>query len=271
MNEKFLIGELASIFTISTDTLRYYEKIGLFYPDEISENGYRYYSLRSFFALSRILFFKELDIPLEDIKKYLKDKNLDNLKNMLERRKIDIDIKINSLMNIRKTLLDKIALLDSKFEYGKVRVVEIDEFNLLFLYSSYRVNDAKKNIRKNSLLINSSTWITQGQVYTLVDKEDLLKGEFSKFSYYFNLQYIDEDLIESIKHINGGKYIALTFKGSYNEFSEQYIFLLDYIEKNGYIVNGDSIEMNIVDYDYSSNEDEYISEIMIPIKEAINE
>ena len=41
------IGEFSRICEVTPKTLRYYEEIGLLYPEEISlENGYRYYSIK---------------------------------------------------------------------------------------------------------------------------------------------------------------------------------------------------------------------------------
>ncbi len=47
MRDMFLIGELAKLFNISTDTLRYYDKIGLLKPKYDKDNGYRYYTYRN--------------------------------------------------------------------------------------------------------------------------------------------------------------------------------------------------------------------------------
>ncbi len=46
---------------------------------------------------------------------------------------------------------------------------------------------------------------------------------------------------------------------------KHYQILIKWIEENGYEIFGDSIEKNIVDYDFSDSENEYISEIQIPI------
>ena len=58
MKEKFMIGELAKLFNISTDTIRHYDKKGLLKPQCNKDNSYRYYDVRDFFKLSRILFLK---------------------------------------------------------------------------------------------------------------------------------------------------------------------------------------------------------------------
>lgn len=46
MEPYFRIGEISAMFNIPLQTLRYYDKIGLFSPVHINrETGYRYYSL----------------------------------------------------------------------------------------------------------------------------------------------------------------------------------------------------------------------------------
>ena len=48
--------------------LHYYDKIGLFKPSNVSPVGYRLYSDSDLETLQQILFFKELDFSLKDIK-----------------------------------------------------------------------------------------------------------------------------------------------------------------------------------------------------------
>ena len=50
-------------------TLRYYDEIGLLKPTELTEAGYRLYDNKALEKLQEIMFFRELDIPLIDIKK----------------------------------------------------------------------------------------------------------------------------------------------------------------------------------------------------------
>ena len=48
--------------------------------------------------------------------------------------------------------------------------------------------------------------------------------------------------------------------------NRHYEILIAGIELNGYEITGNSIEKNIVDYDFSDSEEEYIAEIQIPVK-----
>ena len=54
-NRLLKIGEVARLNRISTDTLRYYDKIGLFRPQFVEPNGYRCYTARHLLDLDLIL------------------------------------------------------------------------------------------------------------------------------------------------------------------------------------------------------------------------
>lgn len=69
INGKILsISEMAQIHDISRQTLIYYDKIGLFRPESVDENGYRYYNSMQIPLLREICFLKSIGIKLEDIK-----------------------------------------------------------------------------------------------------------------------------------------------------------------------------------------------------------
>ena len=51
----FTIGEFASLFKLSKQTLFYYERNNILKPSYIEENGYRYYSLEQYFIFDIII------------------------------------------------------------------------------------------------------------------------------------------------------------------------------------------------------------------------
>ncbi len=61
----------------TTRTLRYYDELGMLEPAETGENGYRTYDHDSLLRLQQILFFRELDIPLKDIRHIMAQSNFD--------------------------------------------------------------------------------------------------------------------------------------------------------------------------------------------------
>lgn len=64
----YTVHEVAKLSGVTIKTLYHYQKIGLLMPERIAENGYRYYGDKELERLQQILFYRELDFPLEKIK-----------------------------------------------------------------------------------------------------------------------------------------------------------------------------------------------------------
>ena len=65
----YTVKQLAGLAGVSVRTLHYYDEIGLLRPSAVAENGYRYYGEEAALRLQQILFFRELDFNLKDIKR----------------------------------------------------------------------------------------------------------------------------------------------------------------------------------------------------------
>jgi DNA-binding transcriptional MerR regulator len=66
--ENLTVKQLASLAGVTPRTLRYYDRIGLLKPETVGANGYRRYGKESILRLQQILFYRELDMPLETIR-----------------------------------------------------------------------------------------------------------------------------------------------------------------------------------------------------------
>ena len=67
----FTVKQLSKMAGVTPRTLHHYDDIGLLKPSQIGDNGYRYYGEEALLKLQQILFYRELDFPLEDIKKIM--------------------------------------------------------------------------------------------------------------------------------------------------------------------------------------------------------
>ena len=99
------VKEVSQLTGISIRTLRYYDEIGLLKPVRISENQYRLYDDKALEKLQEIMFFKEMDIPLETIKKLLENPELDR-KEILLFQKALLERKRNRLNGIIELIDD---------------------------------------------------------------------------------------------------------------------------------------------------------------------
>lgn len=271
MKDKFLIGELSKIFNISTDTLRHYDRIDLIKPDYDENNDYRYYSIRNFFKLSRILFLKNLDISLVEIKKYMGNKNTNNLLSLLKKKDAEIDLKINRLLNLKKNIQTKLDLLENiEDKLDQIVIKKIPQrigafIDLNNVESDYEI---KQTFKMNEKYLKISSWLIEGQIYTSLSKENMDQGILNKFRYFIEIVPIDSEVYKQLKIFPENEYVCMAFLGPYSDMVKHYQLLIRWIAENGYQIVGDSIEKNIVDYDFSDSENEYISEIQIPVKKT---
>lgn len=68
MEKTFQIGEIARFFDLPASTLRYWEECGLLAPEKNAENGYRSYSVSDLMVISDAVFYKNLGLPLKQIR-----------------------------------------------------------------------------------------------------------------------------------------------------------------------------------------------------------
>lgn len=69
------VHEVSKLVGVSVRTLHYYDEIGLLCPYEVTESGYRLYDDTALERLQQILFFRELEFPLKDIKEMIDSKD----------------------------------------------------------------------------------------------------------------------------------------------------------------------------------------------------
>jgi len=75
----FTVKQLSKLAGVTPRTLHHYDEIGLLKPSRVGDNGYRYYGEDAILRLQQILFYRELDIPLDDIKKIMAESRFDVL------------------------------------------------------------------------------------------------------------------------------------------------------------------------------------------------
>lgn len=99
------VKDMSEITGVSIRTLRYYDEIGLLKPTELSEAGYRLYDSKALEKLQEIMFFRELEIPLIDIKKIMDNPNYDKEQALLAQKSL-LEQKRNRLNGIIELITD---------------------------------------------------------------------------------------------------------------------------------------------------------------------
>ena len=98
MKNYFSISQAAKIVDMTTETLRYYDRIGLVKPCKVDEwTGYRYYSQQEVVRLNTIKALQCMDLPLSEIKGILEYNDFNKIIATLKQAEINADEKIAEL------------------------------------------------------------------------------------------------------------------------------------------------------------------------------
>lgn len=134
MGMEYTVQQLAELAGVSARTLRYYDDIGLLKPARISSSGYRIYGTDEVDQLQQILFYKELGISLNQIKKIMSSSHYNRLEALrdhrkqllLERKRLD-----QLIANVEKTIASiegRMVMSDQeKFEGFKQKLIQENE------------------------------------------------------------------------------------------------------------------------------------------------
>jgi DNA-binding transcriptional MerR regulator len=115
---RYTVKQLANLAGVTARTLHYYDEIGLLRPAEYGENGYRYYSDEALLRLQQILFYRELDFNLDQIRAIL-DRPDFNLLNALQTHRAALFERINRLNCLIETVDNTMKHLRGEFEMEK--------------------------------------------------------------------------------------------------------------------------------------------------------
>lgn len=135
------VKEISEITGISVRTLHYYDEIGLLKPTEKSEAGYRLYDDKALETLQQILFFREFDLPLKEIKMVMDNPGFDKNQVLQTQRKM--------LMTKKERLerliasIDDILKGDNKMDFT---VFNEEEISTLYDDMVRNMNDEQRAI-----------------------------------------------------------------------------------------------------------------------------
>ncbi len=111
----YTIKQISTMAGISNRTLHHYDAIGLLQPVKSESNGYRQYSDADLLRLQQILFYRELGMPLEQIKHILDNPGFDTLQ-ALEEHKASLELRARQMRTLIHTVEKTIAHMKGKID-----------------------------------------------------------------------------------------------------------------------------------------------------------
>lgn len=262
----YKIGMFAGINHVTIKALRYYDEQNLLKPAKVDEeSGYRYYGAAQIADLHRILALRNMGFSTSDIHEII---NSSDDKKMLLRKKQEILRKIAEYT-------EKLAMVESYLSKentslnAPVLIKKLPEVTVCAMKSTMESYDALFDLMPEM----------GGEMERLgccCAEPDYC---FTQFPDKGNQEEVSIEICQAVtekkedtdkvafKVLPAVHEAACIFhRGSYDTFGESFAILLEYIEENGYEICGDIREAYIDGVWNKDTEEEWLSELQVPVK-----
>lgn len=263
---KLTVSQFAKLHNVNKRTLHYYDEIGIFSPDYKGENGYRYYDYMQGVDFEYIKMLKELNMGLDEIKRYIDNPNEEDFKEIAEVKIKEINQEIK-LLNRRKEVLEdklqKLSKCDEVRNKNYIKVVECEEEKFFYTPFKFEDDDLKQLISHIK-----DVWTVDEYckgIGSFVSVEKIQRGEFEEYDGLFIEMLDDIDSKNTIIKPKG-KYICAYHMGDWDTLPKFYGEIVKYAEENNLTLVGYSFEIGMNDFAISDMKD-YITQIMIRVEE----
>lgn len=271
INKYMTNKEFTDLCNITKNTLVWYQKKGLIKPKQIGENGYHYYSSEQYFDIDLIKSLKWTDTSLEACKDYMNNRSINDFIDILLEQQAQIQEKLYSFM-YQKSVIDRTIMAYTAMKYRYNENPNLITLKPQYLLAEkYQEGTPIQHLETLQELFNLfrrcyKTYGVSSSMLNgvLISKEDVSSHVFNKVSYLL-LKISASIPIEDCITVRAGKFVSCFHKGKIEEISKTYESMLDFIDKNNLLIDGDAIESDFINHLTSNNEDDFSREILIPV------
>lgn len=266
----YKISEVAKLTGISRQTLIYYDKENILKPAFVDDNSYRYYTIYQIHQIQVINMLKEFGTPLKTIKEYLNKRDNQNLSSLLDHIREQLNEKIDtmqayiSIIDERKNMIKKSSEIK---DYSKIYLMEKEAMRIFssadltpeeqagigHFNKSYEMENKLKDMALVGLNINAMVY------------KSLLTKDYNNQISKFYVTLASEKKGFETEVVSAGLYAVAYHQGKNQTSTEAYIRLIEYIEKNDLIIDGDAYETNIISFLTEADDEDFLSEICIKV------
>ena len=264
MKDYYKISEISKLYGIGTDSIRYYEKLGILKPRR-DTNGYRLYNLKDIYKLNMIRDLRHLDFSMEQIKDYLDHQSVSNTLAMLHEEQKYVQDQLKELRVrehlIHERIIDLNQSLKVKTDVMNIRHLP-ERFCIRLIEHITRDEEMdflmKKLEQKHEEKIKDFGNQTIGAFF---DMKDLKKGRANVYESAFFVLEIDTDDYNFV--LPAGKYLSTYYQGHYRQNAKKVEEVLDYAQKKGLAHDGKPFEFYHIDNRDTIKENEFLTEIQL--------
>lgn len=269
----FYIGEFSKMGKTTVKTLHYYDRIGLLRPEAVdASTGYRLYTTRQLFELHKIQSLRQAGLSIEEIQMIYSGADMHPI---LEARADQITQELQE----RERQCAHIAyiLADEKKEFTMDYQATIKKISSHIVYSKRLTVPTHQDYFKVIPAIGRAVSEANPDLECASPEYcyiSYLDGEYKERD--INIEY-NEAVTEfgtevdgiTFRTIDPVRVVSVMHKGSYAGLPQAYAFAMDWVEKNGYKPVDLARESYIDGIWNNTSEEEWLTEIQIPIENEL--
>lgn len=274
MKDYLSITEMAKLRDLTTETLRHYDRIGLFKPEYVDPvTNYRYYSSAQFEILGTIKELRQLGMSLDDIAEYFNDRNLEKSTRILKEQHELLKKEIKEKTALEKTLRRKLSFINKINSIQKVGVPTFKELPQRFmithgkLYKDGRQIVTGQTELEKYLSVKAPVLATDRMAYYTT--ENIFAVPYNRdFGLAPMIFCNPEEIIKSIEInlIPSGRYACIYYNGFIRPDNDNFEKLKKFILDNGCTVSGNIYIQHIIDVTLTSRPSEKMIEMQVPVE-----
>lgn len=270
-NEMLSISAFSKLSEVSRKTLIYYDRIGLFKPAFVADNGYRYYSHSQFETISVIHIFKELGMSLEEIQQHLGERSPETTLNLLRKQEENLQLQIAKLTRAKQMIIQRAENIEQSMhlDTNQMHVIWQPKTPLLLsrrIYSSKKEfseelwEDFRARLNKEHAPLGYPSGV-------IIPKDDLLKADGDMISHMYSFMTTTH---HKQAYMPEGFYLVSYARADYGDTENIYAQIFEYIKKKQYVIKGDAYEDYMQDEIVLQHAEDYLVRVMVHIEQPVD-
>ncbi|MFQ7452553.1 MAG: MerR family transcriptional regulator [Flavonifractor plautii] len=269
------ITELAKLRQVTSETLRYYDRIGLITPDYVDpQTRYRYYSIRQYEKLGTIKELRQLGMSIHDITDYFSGRNLRKSHQLLLHQLELLEEEIRKQQLLSEILRRKLHFLSEITPPPPVDKVFCRAFPQRYMITfgepaggsrehAFAFTRLERYLDEVAPILASDRIGVYADWHLLEPSDDYIPA--------VPMIFVERDAIESEhkRTIPPGDYLCMNYRrGELERYHSSFARLHTYMAEHGWVLNGMIFQFYKIDVTLTSDPDETLMEIQVPVRPA---
>lgn len=266
MKHNYTIGEISKLYQIGTDSLRYYEELGILNPQRTKSN-YRIYNIHDMWRLNVIRDLRELGFSMLQIKDYLNNRSLSTTEALLKKELDIIATKMQVLKELQDNIEERLQTIENTLHkpLGVIEQKNIPDRHCYTIHSGYKLDVEMDILIKQLINKNPEKLyiIGNNHIGSVIPLDSALCGNCRHYTDVFIIDKEGEDLLP------GGIYLSISYRGDCEQNHTYIPLLIQYAKNHALLPDGPVLELLWTDIHQTEDQEEHITELQLRCKKSL--